>query len=1085
MPESRYLTHDDLKNFCCPGDCNLKEILQLPTPTASESAKCNGQRILLHDELAQATITCNSPSCPPKNMLPCMLLLVPPADRAPFKVKGKIPITEDHAQQIMTLYGPIKLQPSAAPSSSRISLGQPTRTAPKTSTTPPPPAGVVKDVSNNEETEKKSDRKKITYRCLVNMKPLKGWNYELFYIFDDGIKKIKNKIGEDTTDQSGLIKCVLPPPNTRSEILIFVCNYHKSPFGYIYKIPHCGGYGLTKLSGLLDRLGYVSPPGLEFSTFTSWIANSDKFKEAIENEFNPLPLLDQTKALLGLKPQLDDDQWNKYCFGEYPFELNHFTCTSADAHCHPLLGLLKNDAKNILSAQRMRQLQTVIKFLAPFLVKHPAGKIAIISAGFIFDKYILNQLNYLLNSPSENIEDVLQGQTFRKIEKKIYRKSFPSCVALLLDYSCLTWYYASPETGNTLLSKKIAILNSWRNIDTTVPQSGIPDEKLEKFNRFYRLPQEDENARKDYFYWDDLVTIRKEFKNGEKVKVVEKTFDLFNLTLDIFRALTRFGAGGTIPFFPFDPRRDLDKKQPIERLKTYCWTKDNPKGGMLGVKLYMKTGWLPEDNARFYPAETSKSVDATVKAMLDFCDTHSLPITNHHSPGGFPPTDIIVPPKGCYPKKDPKYLRDKGYAKYPENHKDPNYDWWMAGFPLCPKTNEYLEWLMWSAFAEVAMVLKYIDATCSPNLWLKTLKQKRNFRICLAHGGSFDNVLATYFRKPLHDIYDPFNDDNTPFDPIDKHFKCSHLSAAERYPLALGTLAIVGSERFYHFFIHTVNTRLEALRTRYEKLKEHAKDVADGNSIELRFPGLVSNFSHYYVENFVKFLSDPKNNTQGSIGPTISDAFEKAKKEWRQYLEFTQKQRVDWWKQICTLAVKHKNVYTDFSYFSADTDTSSRVMCELLIADIFAPRPNFCLDHLIGEYRMTEAERKTMRERVMLGTDWGVSLLNDRLCVKEIWEFFYKCFFENRFAKYQDNDIKGRKKAVLDCPLKDFNSKNQSLFRQIANKICYSGKCGKQVPEWSLAEREKDWLLFSSDNAKSFLNIQAEEFKQDDTRSEK
>lgn len=189
-----------------------------------------------------------------------------------------------------------------------------------------------------------------------------------------------------------------------------------------------------------------------------------------------------------------------------------------------------------------------------------------------------------------------------------------------------------------------------------------------------------------------------------------------NRIVTVVERIAHKGRGEVLPFAPFDARNP-------EAMKI---VKDCvPQRGFVGIKMYTRCGWLPTENAKLFGDPRGAIVDRQAKELLEFAIKSDLPITNHHSPGGWPPTSEEVGP-ACF---------------------------WSSlnfGFPRLNKPNpqasfeDAARWLVEAFCVATARYCEYVQTLASPYIWISTLNENTRLRLNLAHFGTAGAAWCRY-----------------------------------------------------------------------------------------------------------------------------------------------------------------------------------------------------------------------------------------------------------------------------------------------------------------------------------------------------
>jgi hypothetical protein len=381
--------------------------------------------------------------------------------------------------------------------------------------------------------------------------------------------------------------------------------------------------------------------------------------------------------------------------------------------------------------------------------------------------------------------------------------------------------------------------------------------------------------------------------------------------LEEHRWLTRISGGAVVGFAGYDPRTP----HALERLKTWIMTRKSSARGLVGIKCYSRCGWAASVNSGLY-REDGDELDERVKSMATWAAGEGIPVTNLHTPGGWPALGQLLPPKGA-----------RGLFENPQ-------------VPLTTGEVGTSDWLVSIAAAEAAAQCVYVLRTAAPNMWrpLLRLRQCREVHLNLAHAGTASAGLCRY------DLLK------------DSDLKLGSDGRSEvRYLIQWPPVG--GAKWFSKLFPLAVKERLKIIIDRIISITELTTDPAPKPT---DLPGLFFT-AIPFVSTGRPFHGDELNTFRAFWSvrvqrPTLQELFRASERisddlAWKVWIDkFTGLLGPDWLTQSLDLVREYPNVYTDISFFSADLPTLRMVLTRLF--------------HELSLYR------ETLGRKVIFGTDW-------------------------------------------------------------------------------------------------------------------
>lgn len=210
--------------------------------------------------------------------------------------------------------------------------------------------------------------------------------------------------------------------------------------------------------------------------------------------------------------------------------------------------------------------------------------------------------------------------------------------------------------------------------------------------------------------------------------------DTFRRTLIEHAHAAKQNPGRLLTFVGFDPRRKKCNdfvKWAIEEL------------GFAGVKLYSRCGYSLSENKRIYHEHIADrcGLDARLEDLFTYCEKNDIPILNHHTAEGWPPTWGLVLPRGYYRQDHtPLYLAFSYDSRKPDLSADLTYPPEMPDELLRART---LEKICHKALQEAAKRCHYIQCVSSPYAWEAVLEKHPKLRVCFGHLGAENAVITS------------------------------------------------------------------------------------------------------------------------------------------------------------------------------------------------------------------------------------------------------------------------------------------------------------------------------------------------------
>jgi predicted TIM-barrel fold metal-dependent hydrolase len=357
--------------------------------------------------------------------------------------------------------------------------------------------------------------------------------------------------------------------------------------------------------------------------------------------------------------------------------------------------------------------------------------------------------------------------------------------------------------------------------------------------------------------------------------------------------------------------------------------------GFVGVKLYSRTGWMPTKNAIMYGDGPGSGMDRRLEALYRWVTENDVAMLVHTSPTGFPPDEQMVLP-WLFHKQQREHKYDGKRLQIGSAATVP----WPPGIQCTQAERAKDPEVMIRAHAAAhAQFCLYNQWTTSPYSWEPVLDAHPALRLNMAHFGAEIGTYSTPRR-------------NVPFDE-------DWNSRLRKYPYVCGSQAYGQSQHgkygyrdFARSFKNGVFARIE------EEVKENKKHFSNIFLDQVRGKLVLDSPDQGWLE------SDRQYGWADWLG------------HWKAVYPYS------WHEKILRLLAsgKYKNLYTDIAYLTA-RDIPSFDM-------LFRP--------MIGEALGKTDDGKTLRERMMIGTDWFMTEM-DNWAPDDFWNAAY-----TSFEKYGD-----------------------------------------------------------------------------------
>lgn len=439
-------------------------------------------------------------------------------------------------------------------------------------------------------------------------------------------------------------------------------------------------------------------------------------------------------------------------------------------------------------------------------------------------------------------------------------------------------------------------------------------------------------------------------------------------SLESFSYVAKGSRATVMPFLPFEPRRWSNARQVKSYLEKWLTTSKSAGKGFVGLKFYTRCGWKLWQNEQFYPSKGA-TIDANVDEALKFAENSQIPITNHHSPAGWPPKELLVPPIGYSSGKNNFYNSGEDDGRIPL-HQNQTLD-----------TSEGIaEAIVWHAATEVASYCDYVNRTASPSIWRTALKQYPSLRVNLAHAGTMDAAILHYFGDSV-------------------------VSLLCRKALAAGMLPKELAGEWSYLIDHPM-----IAPTRYfadlfwlsvqKKSGDYSSKLMQQKKLPARFT--IPAYGIDELMNKVKaweFSTDTEfSGGKAFWGSDLEKAINPSMAAWHSFTQsphqhlsnaigllrttrnwnawVNREQRLGWYGETLELSSTYEHVYFDLSYFASDRQKLKWIL-HYVLRDIFDCHPS----------------SSRLAERAMLGTDWFLTE-RDLGSAHAFWKTFQEAFEE-------------------------------------------------------------------------------------------
>jgi len=415
--------------------------------------------------------------------------------------------------------------------------------------------------------------------------------------------------------------------------------------------------------------------------------------------------------------------------------------------------------------------------------------------------------------------------------------------------------------------------------------------------------------------------------------------DQIRETIESLAGVAARYPGELWPLVPFDPRRAATGwRDPADgSFDALKCVKDAIENlGYVGVKLYSRCGWMPNNNRVMHGSVEGPKLDSAMDQLFAYLCEKDLPVLCHTSPTGFPPDGNVLLPK----------IYMKGWGVAP----DDNATFVRSG--TASGSAEFFRWcreVAQRACANVYNYAHYVQNSTSPYSWEPALAKFPKLRLNFAHHGGELSVMGRY------------RSDSLAADCAAGGSLESKIKALNNNP------QVVKGKDFAAFFkagcLQEAERLAEQLVTATDGFLGESQDFEDkvctisslGQHLGLDWLGTCS------FDTIAKNRSEIHAQIMAEVPSVLAtSSWQAAMRDWA--LKYPD----DWTTRIIQLVSKYENCYSDIAYLSGRDALGFRRLLETVVFD--AVRGSEYEFDIRSDPESREAN--VLIEKTFIGTDW-------------------------------------------------------------------------------------------------------------------